>query len=98
MPRISCNTLKQNWKEFTVFVVEQHGYSGLNIEKCSIEMIVHIPTKRRCDSDNYSPKFIFDGFTEAGLILDDSFDVVQELTTKGIYDKNNPACEFIIKY
>lgn len=98
MPRMSCNSLKQNWKEFTVFVVEQHGYSNLNIEKCEVEMIIHIPTKRRCDSDNYTPKFIFDGFTESKLWLDDSFDVVETITTGGIYDKNNPATEFIIRY
>lgn len=98
MPRISCNSLKQNWKEFTMFVVQQHGYENLNIEKCEVEMIIHIPTKRRCDSDNYTPKMIFDGFTEAKLWIDDSFDVVKRLITSGIYDKGNPATEFVIRY
>ena len=98
MPRMSCNALKQNWKEFTIFVVEQHGFNNLNIKKCTVEMIIHIPTKRRADSDNYTPKMVFDGFTASNLWEDDSFDVVESLTTRGIYDKDNPATEFIIRY
>lgn len=98
LPRMSCNQLKQHWKEFTIFVVERHGYHNLMLKKCSVDMILHNPTKRRCDSDNYTPKMIFDGFTEANLWVDDSFEVVESLLTRSVYDKGNPATEFIIKY
>lgn len=98
MTPIQYNTLKQQWKDFVVFCINKYGYSNLNIVKCKITMIIHSPTKRRCDADNYTPKMIFDGFVEAGLLADDSFFVVEELTIKGIYDKDNPATTFIINY
>lgn len=56
-----------------------------------------MPTTRRADIDNYSPKFAQDGLTEAGVIIDDDYKHVNPLHIELYYDKENPRMEIIIK-
>jgi hypothetical protein len=87
MPRISINTLKKNWADFTKFVVEKQGLSMLGISKCECTVVIHQPTKGRADNDNYSLKFVNDSLVDNGVLVDDSYFVITQTTTKIIYDK-----------
>ena len=52
--------------------------------------------KRRRDPSNYD-KAILDGLVLADIIEDDSYEVIQEFTTVGSYDKDNPRTEIEIE-
>jgi len=67
---------------------------GINpkIERCKMKITYYFKDKRRHDPSNYD-KFILDGLVEANIIKDDSYQVIQEFTTVGKYDKNNPRTE-----
>lgn len=82
LQRKKMNTVKQNYKEFTKFVVKHYGLEDLGISECKCRYIVYKPTKARTDIDNVVPKFILDGLTaeETGVLVDDSCEVIKELT------------------
>lgn len=96
MLRPQMNKVKQDWKEFMVWVVDFYGYTNANIQHCNMELNIYFDTKRRHDSDNYSPKFINDGLTESGMLVDDDFNHIHKLTISGGYDKLNPRMEIIL--
>ena len=98
MKRPAMNNLKQIWKEFCVWWIQDLGYQNLNLKEFEMTFITYMPTKRRSDPDNMSPKFILDGFSEAGLILDDDGTHLKSLTLQTSYDKENPRTEILIKF
>lgn len=97
MKRPQMNDLKQKWKEFTVWVVKYYGYENLNIQHAKVTYKFYFKTKHRQDCDNRSPKFVFDGLTEANVIEDDDFKHVNPLLIYGEYDKKHPRMEIIIE-
>ena len=68
-PRIQMNALKQTWKQFIMWWIKDLGYENLGLDNVEIEYDIYHPTKRRTDPDNYSPKFIHDGFVETSIQL-----------------------------
>lgn len=72
------------------------GYSGLMLDKFMVDVITYMPTRRRSDCDNTVPKFILDGFTEAGFITDDDYKHLTSLTLRMGYDKENPRTEITV--
>ena len=93
--RPELNALKQKWKDFIVWWVKDEGFKQFN--KVKMTFTVYFPTKRRHDVDNQVPKFILDGFVEAGLIPDDDEEHVTEITLRTGYDKDNPRTEILIE-
>lgn len=71
---------------------------GINpkYEKCKIKITYFFKDKRRHDPSNYD-KMLLDGLIEANIIIDDSYAVIEEFTTIGKYDKNNPRTEIEIE-
>lgn len=67
-----------------------------NYEKCKMTITYYFKDKRRHDPSNYD-KMLLDGLVEANIIKDDNYDVIQEFTTIGKYDKENPRTEIEIK-
>ena len=67
---------------------------GLNpkYEKVKMRITYYFKDKRRHDPSNYD-KMLLDGLVEANIIKDDNYDVIQEFTTIGKYDKENPRVE-----
>lgn len=98
MKRPQMNALKQAWKEFIVWVVEENGLTNKKINKSNMTFISYFRTKVRKDVDNTVPKFIIDGFSESGLIIDDDFLHLESITLKCGYDKENPRTEIYIYY
>lgn len=97
MPRLSMNGLKQKWKDYTVFLAKYYKVNDLKLEKFSVEINIFLPTRRRSDTDNYSPKFVMDGLVEAGVIVDDDYLHANPLTITLDYDSANPRMEIILK-
>lgn len=93
LPRIQMNALKQKWKDFGCWLVNELGYQKMQLDNFSIILTVFFNTRRRHDVDNQCPKFILDSFTESGLIVDDDEKHLHSLTLKTGYDKENPRTE-----
>lgn len=95
LPRIQMNALKQKWKDFVKFWIKYENLNKMCLDDFELVITVYFDTKRRHDLDNYgAQKFIFDGFTEAGLIIDDDDKHMKVLTVKSGYDKENPRTEY----
>lgn len=97
MKRNMMNDLKQKWKNFIIWFVEDQGYTNLHIEECEMKFITYYKTNRRHDIDNSVPKFILDGLSESGMIIDDDSKHITSLTMQCFVDKENPRTEIHIK-
>ena len=97
MKRPMMNALKQRWKDFIIWFIDNQGYSNLHINKCEMIFTTYYKTNRRHDIDNSAPKFILDGFSESGFINDDDITHLVRLTLQCAVDKENPRTEIIIK-
>ena len=97
MKRPMMNALKQRWKDFIVWFINEQGYSNLHIEKCEMKFTTYYKTNRRHDIDNGCPKFILDGLSESGFIIDDDSKHITSLTMECYVDKDNPRTEIEIK-
>lgn len=93
MKRPMMNALKQKWKDFILWFISNQGYSNLRIKKCEMKFITYYKTNRRHDIDNSSPKFILDGLSESGFIIDDDSEHIISLTMECHVDKDNPRTE-----
>ena len=71
---------------------------GLNpkYEKVKMKITYYFKDKRRHDPSNYD-KMLLDGLVEANIIVDDNYEVIQEFTTIGKVDKENPRTEIEIE-
>lgn len=95
-PRFQMNALKQKWKDFIVWWINDLGYKDLKLNCVEIIYDIYHPTKRRTDTDNFSPKFIHDGFVESGFLVDDDREHLVSLTLRCHVDKDNPRTEILI--
>jgi len=98
MPRFKMNALKQIWKEFGNWLVNYYKLENKRIDNCKIVIEYFFPDKKRRDSDNFTPKNLFDSFTSQALLIDDDFEHIKSLTIIGNYSKDNPRTEITIYY
>lgn len=96
MQRPQMNALKQKWKDFCIWWIDSLGYNDMKLTEFEMIFTTYMPTRRRIDPDNTIPKFILDGFTESGFIVDDDGSHLKSLTLKTGYDKENPRTEIEI--
>lgn len=97
MKRPMMNALKQKWKDFIVWFVDQQGYANLRIEECEISFRTYYGNNRRHDPDNSCPKFLIDGLCEGGLLVDDDSKHIARIVLECYVDEQNPRTEIIIK-
>lgn len=97
MKRPMMNVLKQRWKEFMVWFVEDQGYANLRIAQCEMSFTVYYGNNRRHDVDNTTPKFVIDGMVQAGLVEDDDSGHIRALTLRCGTDTEHPRTEISIK-
>lgn len=96
--RMEQNSIKQKYKEFSMWLARYYKINNLNLSKAKIIYKFYFKDKRRRDIDNMciSPKLINDGFVEENVFIDDSGDILTlEFATFG-YDKINPRTEITI--
>ena len=84
---------KTKMERFHNLVHRNQGYTNLHIEKCEMKFTIYYGTNRRHDIDNGVPKFILDGFSESGFIVDDDSRHLTTLTLQCGYDKEKPRTE-----
>lgn len=96
MQRAAMNNLKQKWKDFMVWFVDDQGYSNLHIEKCEMYFFTYYGNNRRHDNDNSVPKFILDGFVESGLVIDDDNKHITRISLESGTDIDNPRTDILI--
>ena len=80
--RFAANKCKQEWKQMVYWACKEIGIKKTIITPVTVCIHCKFKDKRRRDCDNYTPKFILDGLVEAGVLIDDSCDVVKELRIK----------------
>ena len=90
------NAIKQSWKDFIVWWIKDLGYENRKLDNVEIIYDIYHPTKRRTDPDNYTPKFIHDGFVESGFLVDDDRDQLDSLIIRCDVDKDKPRTEMEI--
>ena len=93
MKRPAMNCLKQKWKDFIKWFVEEQGYANLHIEKCEVSQTIYYQTNRRHDLDNTVPKFVLDGLVESGMVVDDDSKHITKLTLECCVDAKHPRTE-----
>lgn len=93
MKRPMMNAVKQKWKDFIVWKAKKEKITGLLIEHCNVIFTTYYESNRRHDPDNSTPKFIMDGLSEAGVIVDDDCKHINALTLQCRCDKLNPRTE-----
>lgn len=100
MKRMAQNSVKQHYKEFSIWLANYYKINNLNLTKCSITYSFYFKDKRRHDIDNnmITPKFINDGFTIAHVWVDDNSDYLQLIFNPIKIDKNNPRVEMLLDY
>lgn len=96
MKRPAMNNLKQKWKDFIYWFINDQGYENLRIERCEIVQTIYYPTNRRHDIDNGVPKFLLDGFVNSQMIVDDDCKHITKLTMMCKTDADNPRTELLI--
>lgn len=96
MKRPMMNALKQKYKDFIMWFVENNGYKNLRIQECEMIFTTYFKTKIRHDVDNTVPKFILDGLAESDFIIDDDSKHLKSLTLRCEYDKENPRLEILV--
>ena len=96
MKRPMMNALKQRWKDFIQWFIENQGYSNLRIEQCEMKFIKYYKTNRRHNIDKGCPKCILDGLSESGFISDDDSKHITSLTRECYTDKDNPRTEIYV--
>jgi len=85
---------KDEWKATTYYTALSQKIKPFK-NPVSITIELNFKDKRRHDPDNYTPKFIHDGLVEAGVLEDDSFKEIKELTIKEGTEKNNTTVVWI---
>ena len=95
MKRPAMNCLKQKWKDFIKWFVNEQGYANLHIEKCEICQTIYYQTNRRHDLDNTVPKFVLDGLVESGMVVDDDSKHITKLTLQCGVDSERPRTELL---
>ena len=100
MRRMQQNSLKQKYKEFSVWLASYYKIANLNLDKLEITYIFYFPNHIRRDMDNLllTPKFFNDGFVDSNVMVDDSGDILKIGFESFKYDKNNPRVELIIRF
>ena len=66
------------------------------IKHCNMTVIYHFKDKRKRDTHNMT-KCLLDALVCADIIEDDNYNVLNEYTEKGLYDKGNEYLEIIIE-
>lgn len=91
-----------NYREAKERFTEQVRLNCLNyrpktpIDRATVTIRYYFPDKRRRDPDNYSGKFLLDGLTKAGIIVDDSFNHIT-LRLEAYCDPARPRTEIIVE-
>lgn len=94
--RIMQNQWKQEFADYTTYVLKKQGIKPMMLEKCVILVQQYQATRTKSDSDNICCKPVLDAMVKYELLAEDNYNIVNPVTLLTDYDKDNPRTEFII--
>lgn len=94
--RIMQNQWKQEFADYTKFILESNNIEKLMIKRCVIFVKQFQQTRTSSDSDNIMCKASLDAMVKYGLLEEDNYKVVDPVVLVSNYDKLNPRTEFTI--
>lgn len=87
---------KQDWTDMVVWAIRaQKIRLPKPFQKAHVTITYYFPDNRRHDADNYCGKFLMDGLTRGGIIVDDDFDHIT-VCVAGDIDRKNPRTEITV--
>lgn len=87
---------KREWTEAVAWAVKAAGVPPRPYQRAKVTITYYFPTRARHDADNYAGKYLLDGLTIAGVIVDDDLKHIST-TIRGEYDKDNPRTEIEVE-
>ena len=88
---------KKLWTDAVMWMAKSaKGRPKQPFEKAVVMITYYFSDRRRHDADNYSGKFLLDGLTKAGIIVDDDLQHISTII-RGDYDKENPRTEISVE-
>jgi Holliday junction resolvase RusA-like endonuclease len=88
---------KKKWTEAVQWAVKAaRAKPERPFAHAAVTLTYYFPTNARHDADNYAGKFLLDGLTRAGVIVDDD---LKHITTMiiGNHDAKNPRTEIYVE-
>lgn len=86
----------QEWHEAAMWEVKAQK-PNMGISRCEVMMVFHMPDNRKADLTNKAES-VMDLLVDAGVLVDDSWQVVAPMTLNGFLDKKSPGVEIIISH
>jgi len=97
----NCHYTKLNSVKIAYKNAIQELIPGIKLGKVKLTYTYYAKTRRRLDISNVCSiidKFTCDALVDKGVLIDDNYDYIPEVTYKfGGVDKNNPRCELLIE-
>ena len=81
---------KREWTELVQWaIIAAHCKPKKPFERAHVTITYYFPTAAKHDADNYAGKYLLDGLTRGGIIVDDD---IKHITTmiRGKVDRKNP--------
>lgn len=94
--RIMQNQWKQEFADYTHYLLQRQGLCNKNIERCAIVIKQYNGTRAKSDSDNIMVKASLDAMVKAGFIVEDNYTVVNPVILTTGHDKTNPRSEICV--
>jgi len=79
---------KKRWTDAVMWVASAQRPKE-PYRRADVKILYYFPTRGRRDPDNYAGKFLLDGLTHAGIIVDDDFAHIR-LGVAGAVDREEP--------
>lgn len=88
---------KKHWTDAVMWMAKSaKGRPKQPFEKAVVMITYYFSDRRRHDADNYAGKFLLDGLTKAGIIVDDDLQHISTII-RGDYDRENPRTEISVE-
>ena len=94
--RVMQNQWKQEFADYTQYLLRKQGLSNKNIGRCAIVIKQYNGTRAKSDSDNIMVKASLDAMVKEGFITEDNYTVVNPVILTTDYDKDDPRSEICV--
>lgn len=86
----------ERWAQEVWLAVRASGRPPEPLRRARVTLAYWFPDRRRRDPDNHAGKHILDGLRKAGVLADDTFEVVELVLRKAGVDPRNPRVEITV--
>ena len=90
------NSMKQQFHEYTKFVLEENNIEKHCVDRCVILVKHYLNRRSLFDLDGIFVKSTFDALSDYEFWEDDNYTIIEPLIFTGGYDKDNPRSEIVV--